>query len=309
MYTKRRNRNKNRKTHKHHKHNKADKYHNNDNYKKLQCSPDVNNKNYTCYNNDNLEKMRKLWNARHPERIISSNDPIEIWSKLKENIGSACNKESCWLKQKFMEGNISRDLLNYTFSPKSPDSWKTNKNEWLSSDDILKVMKQYEKFYKCFDFIGPSPIDYDTHKLYGECVWEELCKFNLSNEIKKGKNKIGIIFNTDPHNKGGEHWICLFINIKKKYIIYFDSVGNYTPTQVNKLIKNIKNQGNAMDLKFKVFKNKLKHQKRDSECGMYCLHVIIELLKDKTDPDELINKRITDEEMELYRKKYFNSEL
>ena len=304
MYTKRKNKNikKHKKTHKHHKH------HDN-NYKKLQCSPDVNNKNYTCYNNDNLEKMRKLWNARHPERIISSNDPIEIWSKLKENIGSACNKESCWLKQKFMEGNISRDLLNYTFSPKSPDSWKTNKNEWLSSDDILKVMKQYEKFYKCFDFIGPSPIDYDTHKLYGECVWEELCKFNLSNELKKGKNKIGIIFNTDPHNKGGEHWICLFINIKKKYIIYFDSVGNYTPTQVNKLIKNIKNQGNAMDLKFKVFKNKLKHQKRDSECGMYCLHVIIELLKDKTDPDELINKRITDEEMELYRKKYFNSEL
>ena len=304
MYTKRKNKNikKHKKTHKHHKH------HDN-NYKKLHCSPDVNNKNYTCYNNDNLEKMRKLWNARHPERIISSNDPIEIWSKLKENIGSACNKESCWLKQKFMEGNISRDLLNYTFSPKSPDSWKTNKNEWLSSDDILKVMKQYEKFYKCFDFIGPSPIDYDTHKLYGECVWEELCKFNLSNELKKGKNKIGIIFNTDPHNKGGEHWICLFINIKKKYIIYFDSVGNYTPTQVNKLIKNIKNQGNAMDLKFKVFKNKLKHQKRDSECGMYCLHVIIELLKDKTDPDELINKRITDEEMELYRKKYFNSEL
>ena len=124
MYTKRRNRNKHRKTHKHHKHNKVDKDHNNDNYKKLQCSPDVNNKNYTCYNNDNLEKMRKLWNARHPDRIISSNDPIEIWSKLKENIGSACNKESCWLKQKFMEGNISRDLLNYTFSPKSPDSWK-----------------------------------------------------------------------------------------------------------------------------------------------------------------------------------------
>ena len=161
----------------------------------------------------------------------------------------------------------------------------------------------------CFDFIGPSPIDYDAHKLYGECVWEELCKFNLTNQIKKGKTKIGIVFNTDPHTKEGEHWICLFINIKKKYIIYFDSVGNYTPKQINKFIKNVKNQGNNMNMKFKVFKNKLKHQRKDSECGMYCLHVIIELLKDKTNPSELLNKRITDEEMESYRKKYFNSEI
>ena len=314
MYTKKKNKYINKKTkkhHKHHEHKKTKKHHENDEtkYKKIQCSPDNNENKYTCYNNDNLEKMKQLWNARHPSNLITSNDTREIWNQLKQNIGSSCNKESCWLKQKFMEGNVSQDLLNYTFSPKSPESWKNNKNEWLSSTDIERVMKQYEKSYNCFDFIGPSPIDYDTHKLYGECVWEELCKFNLTNQIKKGKTKIGIVFNTDPHTKEGEHWICLFINIKKKYIIYFDSVGNYTPKQINKFIKNVKNQGNNMNMKFKVFKNKLKHQRKDSECGMYCLHVIIELLKDKTNPSELLNKRITDEEMESYRKKYFNSEI
>ena len=308
MYTKKRTTNNSKKTRKHHKHDSHHK-HDENKYKKIQCSPDNNENNYTCYNNDNLEKMKQLWNARHPSKLISSNDTREIWSQLKENIGSSCNKESCWLKQKFMEGNVSQDLLNYTFSPKSPESWKNNRNEWLSSTDIERVMKQYEKSYNCFDFIGPSPIDYDTHKLYGECVWEELCKFNLTNQIKKGKTKIGIVFNTDPHTKEGEHWICLFINIKKKYIIYFDSVGNYTPKQINKFIKNVKNQGNNMDMKFKVFKNTLKHQRKDSECGMYCLHVIIELLKDKTNPTELLSKRITDEEMQSYRKKYFNSEI
>jgi len=279
------------------------------NYKKVKCSANDSENAYSCYSSDNLEKMKHLWNARHPDRQINTNDSREIWTTLKENIGSSCNKESCWLRQKFMDGNVSQDLLNYTFSPKSPDSWKKNKNEWLSSVDIEKVMKQYEKKYKCFDFIGPSPIDYDTHKLYGECVWEELCKFNLSNQIKKGKTKVGIVFNTDPHTKDGEHWICLFINIKKKYIIYFDSVGNYTPKQINKFIKNVKNQGNNLGINFKVFKNRLKHQRKDSECGMYCLHVIIELLKDNTDPKELLNKRISDEEMENYRKKYFNEDL
>ncbi len=189
---------------------------NTNSYKKVKCSANDSENEYSCYSSDNLEKMKHLWNARHPDRQINTNDSREIWNMLKENIGSSCNKESCWLRQKFMDGNVSQDLLNYTFSPKSPDSWKKNKNEWLSSVDIEKVMKQYEKKYKCFDFIGPSPIDYDTHKLYGECVWEELCKFNLSNQIKKGKTKIGIVFNTDPHTKDGEHWICLFINIKKK---------------------------------------------------------------------------------------------
>ena len=40
--------------------------------------------------------------------------------------------------------------------------------------------------YKNFEFMGPSPIDFDTHKLYGECVWEELCKISL----KQLKNQV-----------------------------------------------------------------------------------------------------------------------
>jgi hypothetical protein len=79
---------------------------------------------------------------------------------------NVCNKESCWLKQKFTAGKV--DDLKESFAPESPEEWKSNPNEWLSSMDINKVMKQYEKAYKCFEFIGPSPIDYDTKKMYGE---------------------------------------------------------------------------------------------------------------------------------------------
>ena len=82
-------------------------------------------------------------------------------------------------------------------------------------------MKQYEKTYKCFDFIGPSPIDYDKHVSYGECVWEELCEFSLNKQIKEGKTKIGIIFNLDPHHKPGSHWVAMFINTKKRRNILF----------------------------------------------------------------------------------------
>ena len=45
-----------------------------------------------------------------------------------------------------------------------PLKWKENKNEWLNTLDIEAVMKQYEKKYNNFIFIGPVPIDFD-HKL------------------------------------------------------------------------------------------------------------------------------------------------
>ena len=63
------------------------------------------------------------------------------------------------------------------------------------------VMKQYEDAYKCFKFIGPTPIDYDYKEssILGneKCVTEELCKFILDEMITKKYSKIGIIFNLD----------------------------------------------------------------------------------------------------------------
>ena len=82
-----------------------------------------------------------------------------------------------------------------------------NPNEWLNSLDISRVMKQYENDYKCFDFLGPSPIDFDTFKENNECVWDEICNFDLNKSYTKGKRKFGFIFNLDPHYKGGSHWV------------------------------------------------------------------------------------------------------
>ena len=140
---------------------------------KLRCSPKEKNKmnEFSCYTDESLYKLRNLWNKRHPDELIQSNEPREIWNKLNEYMKHVCNKESCWLKQNFTIGNLDNELSD-SFAPESPQEWKSNPNEWLSSMDIIKVMKQYEQAYKCFEFIGPSPIDYDKKKLYGECVWD-----------------------------------------------------------------------------------------------------------------------------------------
>ena len=281
---------------------------------KLSCSPKNHNKSlnsFTCYSDEDLHKLRDIWNARHPDKPIITDDPKEIWTTIKSYYNKTCNKESCWIKQMVKNSKLEKELMD-SFAPESPEDWKKNPNEWLSSVDIMQVMRQYEKKYKCFDFMGPSPIDYDAQELHGKCVWEELCHFNLAEQIKKGKTKIGVIFNTDPHYKGGSHWISLFINIKKGTIFFFDSAGDKIPKQTMKFVNNIIEQGNALDQKidFKFDENHpVEHQYGNTECGIYSLFFIVHMLEDKITAHYLKTHILKDEYMENFRKVYFNSDL
>ena len=102
-----------------------------------------------------------------------------------------------------------------------PRKWLKKSDEWLSSVDIVKVMKQWEKKKKIL-FLGPPPVDYDEKLLYNECVWKTDVNFLEQTLIKKGKRLIYIVFNTDPHTGDGEHWICVFIHVQKsKFISLF----------------------------------------------------------------------------------------
>ena len=250
--------------------------------------------------------MKEVWNTKHHDLKISSNNPKTIWQNLRFIFKKTCKKESCWLKHKCFNENIPLDVKDNTFAPKAPEEWKKKPYEWLSSVEIMQVMKQYEKTYKCFEFIGPSPIDYDEHLSYGECVWEELCKFNLQDNIKRGKFKVGIIFNLDKHNKDGSHWVALFINIKKREIYYLDSYGEKIPKQINKFANKVKKQANALNLpKFILHENKRRHQFSDSECGMYSLYFIIQMLKNDNFK-KFTKQRINDKYMKKLRKIYFN---
>ena len=284
-------------------------------FKALNCSPENQNQNnpkhFTCFSDDDLHKLRSMWNARHPDLKINSNNSKEIWEILKNNYASVCNKESCWIKQIAKGTKMERELMD-SFAPVSPEEWKKNPTEWLSSVDITQVMRQYEKAYVCFDFVGPSPIDYDTQQLYGECVWEELCHFNLDEQIKKGKTKIGIIFNTDPHYKDGSHWISLFINIKKGNIFFFDSAGDKIPDQVMKFVNMVTEQGRSLTnrINFKFDQNyPVDHQQNTYSCGVYSLFFIVHMLEDKVTGHYLKTHRFKDSYIESFRNKYFNQEL
>ena len=278
---------------------------------KLSCSPKpINHINeYSCYTNKALLKLKTMWNARHEDAIITSDEPKEIHRQLTNYLADVCEKESCWLKQHSEFGKDAADLVE-SFAPVSNETWKKNPREWLDSTDIIKVMKQYEKANPYFEFVGPSPIDFDTRMLYGECVWDELCNFSLSEQIKRGKTKMGFIFNTDPHNKPGEHWISMFLDTNEKFIFYFDSTGDKIPKKIKNFVKRIQEQGLLLGLDIKYDDtHKVSHQKKNTECGMYSLFFIAYMLENKINAEFLKDNIIGDEYVAKYRNIFFNKSL
>ena len=143
----------------------------------LKCAPGRDHK-FSCYNSSALHELKNAWNETYPNKRINSNTPYEIWSYFHTHFKSMCENEKCWLRQSFMQNKLSSSLKKYTFAPDSPESWNSNPKEWLSSDEIIDVMKQYEHTHADFVFLGPSPIDFEKKTLFNDCIWEDLCKFD-----------------------------------------------------------------------------------------------------------------------------------
>ena len=273
-------------------------------FKKLNCHPRKSKKRQTCYDDSELVILKDDWNKQRPDQKIYVSNPLEIWNELKNKIAD-CPQELCWVDKIVKDSTLKSKLYN-NFVPKRPDSWNTNKNEWLDSNNIKNVLDQYKEHYKYFTYLGPSPMDFDK-KIRGVCVWPELCNLSLKDQLKKGITKIGIVLNIDKHTKGGSHWVGLFIDLKEKYIFYFDSCDGDTPVEVTVFTNKMVNQAKALNIKLRRFTNRgLQHQEGTTECGMYVLYFIINLLEKTKNVAYFKKNRIPDENMEEFRTIYFN---
>jgi hypothetical protein len=138
-----------------------------------------------------------------------------------------CAKEDCWL-QEIKDFAEKEKWTNALFAPKIDRIWE---NSLMSTMTIKSVMKPYEcDKYPDFVFMGPTPIDYDSKPRGGlnkQCVTEELCRFNLKEQLAKGKSKFGIVLNLDEHFKSGSHWTAMYVDAgpKDPVVFYFDSQG------------------------------------------------------------------------------------
>ena len=116
----------------------------------------------------------------------------------------------------------------------------------------------------------------------------------------KGHQRIGIVINTDPHDGPGEHWVCVFCDIRPELeyprMTYFDSYAQKPEKEVVELMERWKEQWDATKIHGKGMEltyNETRHQYKDSECGIYCIYFhyacLMEIPMDEKIPDEVIN--------------------
>jgi hypothetical protein len=284
------------------------------------CNPAIvkksKGKTTSCFDFNSLVKIANGWNNEHNDDIIkipkvnNENNKNKLWREIDMRLKGKCTSEWCWIEQEFVKRVGSKELES-NFRPKMPRSWKKNPYEWLSSVDIQSVMLQYEEKYPEFEFIGPVPIDFDYRENMGQCVVNELCNISIAELLKKNTTKVGIIFNLDKHDQPGSHWIALFMDIKEHTICFFDSYGHEPPNEIKVLIDRLQKQASELpppnNFEFTYNCNKTRHQYEHSECGVYSIYFVIQLLEKKKTFNEL-QSRIPDEFVNKKRKYFFLAE-
>jgi len=176
------------------------------------------------------------------------------------------------------------EIVKKWLRPAQPESWKDDPDAWLDTNNIQDVMKQYEVSNPNFKFFGAVPIDFaaaDPYSNKKQCLIKEICEIDFDGDALKGKDYIGIVFNLDPHYKSGSHWVASFIDIPKKQYYYFDSYGMRPPNQVYKFMQWLTIQEPELILKM----NAKQFQRKESECGMFCLYFIIRMLEGESFED------------------------
>ena len=266
--------------------------------------------NESCFTIDALRKIATKWNETHPQMKIDFTNITTgktLWNSINNVMKYKCNDELCWLKQEFIKDSYLQKELLKNFKPFMPKTWNENPQEWLNTIDIRDVMNQYEIKYPDFEFIGPVPMDFDTKVGFGECVVDELCKINVDELMKKGKTKIGVIFNLDKHTQSGSHWVAMNCDINRGEICYWDSYGIKPNPEVVVLMNRLKEQASKLNKKLEIKINKVRHQYKNSECGMYCIYFITSLLDGKTF-ETVVRNIIDDDTMNNKRNDFFNKQ-
>lgn len=229
-----------------------------------------------------------------------------LQKELAQELGCPMEDERCILEKSALSVKEKKSILNTYFRPEMPEEWKSDPDAWLSSDDIIAVMKQYEKAYTDFKFLGVVPVDFSAPNPYDtgskkRCMNDQFCHVNLQEERQKGTRILGAVFNLDPHYKDGSHWVALAVDLKRNCVYYFDSYGVAPPAQVARFMRYLTLQ----EPKLRLESNGRRFQYSNSECGMYSMYFIIRMIEGESFK-KFCKNPIADKYMLQFRKILFD---
>jgi hypothetical protein len=304
------------------------------------CS-DGNDKSYdSCLSAPLIRKVAKIINEISDETTIdvSKTRPCydihaDICEFLQEKEG--CKAEACMLWKPEIKKRLSsqetrefeeawkpamdEDLLEThvevvkkDFKGSQIDVPKRNnvqKNKWLSDKNIQQALEALEAKHSSFTFMGVHPID------FSDCHVSRLCSFDPHECCQHNQTQIGIVFNTDPHNKGGTHWFAVYFDLgghnfpNTHAVYYFDSYGNQAPQEIKTFVNKCQDSYKKQGKKLHYFVNTDQFQKTGSQCGIYAIHFIKQMAERVSFEDYLTflleSPKSTDTLMEELRDVYF----
>lgn len=273
------------------------------------CAPNISIENHwTCFNFDELKDIAIAFNTYIqknkicqskskqciPKRLIKIDNKTkrQLWLSIYNRLKPICKYEYCWIDLDFIkqidDTYLQEKIKYFTFKPKM--NQRTDK--WLTTKDINNVLQQYQEFDPSFKFLGALPSDF--YKIT-----------NVNYKDIYNYKKIGIVFNLDGYQQLGSHWVGFIIDNTNKSIEYYDSASKppnkNIKTFINMILEFLKKDGK---LTYKLKINTVRHQYKNSECGVYAIYFIIQRLLGNTF-EKITNKIIKDDEMKLFRSYIF----
>ena len=258
----------------------------------------------SCYTKQQLVNIANAYNKKfRGNKIAISSTKDDLWNAIDQRM-KTCDNEWCWMERLHMEDQFVNQYGAAPFRPARPPA----KTQWLSTSDIRNVLKQYELRYPDFIALGPVPID------FCKLAFNEVCRLNLKQILSKGKRRIGIVFNTDPSDQPGKHWVSMFIDLtgnpESWEVNYFDSYGRaQIAPEIRDLIEHLKSQNPnfivRMNCSDKFCTSQINHQKLNTECGVYSINFIVERLQGKSWNDMVLNNLYDDALLVQKRKVFF----
>lgn len=262
------------------------------------------NTNKDCFFESDINILIQLYNKHIDEKICNLSNKKCINKNLKKIKESLTEKEKLKELKKqlklivkktsdipnlsfveYLKNNNLELYIKFKYLLFKPDKPKT---KWLSNSDINKVMLQYNTQYNDLYFFGAVPCNF--YKIY---------KINYKKFFNKKWSSV--IINTQKHDQYGEHWTCLFIDNIHKNIEFYDSLGNNPNKYIIEFLDILYKLSN-----YNIFINKIKHQKLNSQCGVFSMYYILQRINNISMYD-ILYSNINDKQMEKLRKKLYLS--
>jgi hypothetical protein len=285
-----------------------------------QCNPSVGEirPEHGCIPIEVLQQVAQTLKVSTNQSAPSLRKSIETALSVPEN------KEHTFVNALPVSEQEKKDIVRMYLRPPAPKSWEKDPDEWLDSNNIADVLNQLEDVYPSFQFMGPFPIDFAAPDPYvskggtigagagagtdKKCLVTEICELRVKHAMENGVSEIGIVYNLDPHFKGGSHWVSNYIDIPGHVCYYFDSYGMEPPAQVKRFMQWLTTQDPEMKLHY----SSRRLQYSNTECGIYSIYFISAMLlrKNVSSKEQFLRisrKKASDADMLALRKCFFST--